>query len=81
MSGKVYVVGVGMTKFEKPGSKEWDYPDMAKEAGTKALAEAGISYDEIEQVAVQPGRCMSSRASALKTSTWSSCTTASAATR
>ena len=33
MSSKVYVVGVGMTKFEKPGSKEWDYPDMAKEAG------------------------------------------------
>ncbi len=52
MSGKVYVVGVGMTKFEKPGSKEWDYPDMAKEAGTKALADAGIPYDEIEQVAV-----------------------------
>ena len=34
----VYVVGVGMTKFEKPGSRDWDYPDMAKEAGTKALA-------------------------------------------
>ena len=22
-----------MTKFEKPGSKDWDYPDMAREAG------------------------------------------------
>ena len=33
MGRKVYVVGVGMTKFEKPGSKAWDYPDMAKEAG------------------------------------------------
>ena len=33
MGRKVYVIGVGMTKFEKPGSKEWDYPDMAKEAG------------------------------------------------
>ena len=32
MGRKVYVVGVGMTKFEKPGSKSWDYPDMAKEA-------------------------------------------------
>ena len=41
MGRKVYVVGVGMTKFEKPGSKEWDYPDMAKEAGEKALADAG----------------------------------------
>ena len=33
MSNKTYVIGVGMTKFEKPGTKEWDYPDMAKEAG------------------------------------------------
>ena len=49
MGNKVYVVGVGMTKFEKPGSKEWDYPDMAKEAGTKALADAGIAYEAVEQ--------------------------------
>ena len=52
MGRKVYVVGVGMTKFEKPGSKAWDYPDMAKEAGTKALEDARIPYSEIEQVAV-----------------------------
>ena len=52
MGRKVFVVGVGMTKFEKPGSKAWDYPDMAKEAGQKALADAGISYDQIEQAAV-----------------------------
>jgi acetyl-CoA acetyltransferase len=52
MSRKVYVVGVGMTKFEKPGSKQWDYPDMAREAGQKALADAGIPYERVEQVAV-----------------------------
>ncbi|MBI3784359.1 MAG: lipid-transfer protein [Deltaproteobacteria bacterium] len=52
MGRKVYVVGVGMTKFEKPGSKDWDYPDMAKEAGTKALADAGIAYNLIEQACV-----------------------------
>ena len=52
MGRKVYVVGVGMTKFEKPGSKEWDYPDMAREAGQKALADAKIRYDQVEQVAV-----------------------------
>jgi acetyl-CoA acetyltransferase len=52
MSRKVYVVGVGMTKFEKPGSKDWDYPQMAKEAGQKALADAKIPYDQVEQVAV-----------------------------
>ncbi|HEU4759135.1 MAG TPA: lipid-transfer protein [Dehalococcoidia bacterium] len=52
MERKVYVVGVGMTKFEKPGSRAWDYPDMAKEAGTKALEDAGIPYEEVEQAAV-----------------------------
>jgi len=52
MSRKVFVVGVGMTKFEKPGSRAWDYPDMAKEAGTKALEDAGISYEEVEQACV-----------------------------
>ncbi len=52
MGRKVYVIGVGMTKFEKPGSKAWDYPDMAKEAGTKALADAGIDYGLVEQAAV-----------------------------
>jgi len=52
MGRKVYVVGVGMTKFEKPGSRQWDYPDMAKEAGQKALADAKIPYDAVEQVAV-----------------------------
>ena len=52
MGRKVYVVGVGMTKFEKPGSKEWDYPDMAREAGTKALADAGLAITDVEQAAV-----------------------------
>jgi sterol carrier protein 2 len=44
-----YVIGVGMTKFDKPGSKEGDYPDWAREAGEKALADAGISYEQVEQ--------------------------------
>ncbi len=52
MGRKVYVVGVGMTKFEKPGSRSWDYPDMAKESGTKALQDAGISYENVEQAVV-----------------------------
>jgi acetyl-CoA acetyltransferase len=52
MGRKVYVVGVGMTKFEKPGSKEWDYPDMAREAGTKALADARLAITDVEQAAV-----------------------------
>jgi acetyl-CoA acetyltransferase len=52
MGRKVYVIGVGMTKFEKPGSRDWDYPDMAREAGTRALEDAGIAYDAIEQACV-----------------------------
>ncbi len=49
---RTFVIGVGMTKFEKPGSKDWDYPDMAKESGTKALTDAGIPYDDVEQAYV-----------------------------
>ena len=50
---RVFVVGVGMTKFEKPGRRAgWDYPQMAKEAGDKALADAGVPYDSVEQVYV-----------------------------
>jgi acetyl-CoA acyltransferase len=52
MGRKAYVVGVGMTKFEKPGSRDWDYPDMAREAGTKALQDAHITYEQVEQATV-----------------------------
>jgi acetyl-CoA acyltransferase len=52
-SARVFVVGVGMTKFEKPGRREgWDYPDMARESGTKALADAGLEFDQIEEAYV-----------------------------
>jgi acetyl-CoA acetyltransferase len=37
-----------MTNFVKPGSREWDYPDMAREAGVKAIVDAGLSYDNIQ---------------------------------
>jgi acetyl-CoA acyltransferase len=49
MSNRTFVIGVGMTPFSKPGTKEGDYPDWASEAGGKALDDAGISYDLIEQ--------------------------------
>jgi len=51
--GKSYVVGVGMTKFEKPGRREnFDYPDMAKEAVENALTDAGLKYTDVEQACV-----------------------------
>ncbi|MEU4595792.1 lipid-transfer protein [Nocardia sp. NPDC023988] len=58
MTQRVFVVGVGMTKFEKPGRRFnedgsiWDYPDMARESGTNALNDAGISYAEVQQAYV-----------------------------
>ncbi len=52
MANRTYVIGVGMTKFDKPGTKEGDYPEWAKEAGTKALEDAGIPYDTVEQAFV-----------------------------
>src|SRR2546421_4154115 len=52
MSNRTYVIGVGMTKFDKPGTKEGDYPDWAQEAGSNALADAGVEYDAIEQAYV-----------------------------
>lgn len=52
-TGKAYVIGVGMTKFEKPGRRDdFDYPDMAKEAGQRALEDAGVSYDAVEHASV-----------------------------
>ncbi|QNE77732.1 Nonspecific lipid-transfer protein [Streptomyces finlayi] len=52
MTTKAYIVGVGMTKFEKPETRDWQYWDMAEEAGTKALGDAGIRYEQVEQVPV-----------------------------
>jgi acetyl-CoA acyltransferase len=47
---RTFIVGVGVTKFDKPGAKEGDYPDWAREAGEKALADADLAYTAIEQV-------------------------------
>jgi len=52
MGRQAFVVGVGMTKFEKPQSRDWDYPDMARESITNALEDAKIPYDAIEQACV-----------------------------
>ena len=49
---RTFVIGVGMTKFEKPGARDWDYPEMAREAGTRALQDAGIPYAAVEQAFV-----------------------------
>ncbi|MFM1722859.1 lipid-transfer protein [Rhodococcus sp. PAM 2766] len=52
MSNRTFVVGVGMTKFEKIESRDWEYPDMVSEAVGTALADAGISYEQVQRAAV-----------------------------
>lgn len=51
MKRRVNVIGVGMTKFAKPGSSP-DYHEMAREAGQLALKDAGIAYAEVQQAFV-----------------------------
>ena len=42
------LIGVGMTKFDKPGTKEGDYPDWRpRPAATPCPTR--ISYDDVEQ--------------------------------
>ena len=49
---RTFVVGVGMTKFDKPGKKQGDYPDWAAEAGSAALADAGVGYEDVQEAFV-----------------------------
>ncbi|VVT44435.1 uncharacterized protein SAPINGB_P000415 [Magnusiomyces paraingens] len=48
MSNKVYVAGVGMTKFIKPRDT-YGYEELGLEASAKALVDAGINYDEVQR--------------------------------
>lgn len=43
-----YVLGVGLTKFIKPRGKV-DYTELGFEAGIKALLDAQINYDDVDQ--------------------------------
>ncbi len=71
MGRKVYVIGVGMTKFEKPGAKDWDYPDstfedkscikligtdMTRAAAQKVYQESRLGPEEDIDVADGGGR-------------------------
>tara|TARA_R110002049_G_scaffold86124_1_gene219068 strand:+ start:873 stop:2057 length:1185 start_codon:yes stop_codon:yes gene_type:complete len=48
MGQNVYVAGVGMTKFTKPGEHD-PYPVSGSAAVRDALADAGIEYDAVQQ--------------------------------
>lgn len=49
---RVFVVGVGMTKFLKPSEDNPDYPIMAKQAVGRALRDANLNYKVVEVAAV-----------------------------
>ncbi|MGQ0709640.1 MAG: lipid-transfer protein [Rhodoferax sp.] len=51
MNQDVWVAGVGMIAFTKPGANA-PYPDMAAQATRQALADAGITYEQVEQAYV-----------------------------
>ncbi len=48
MSNRVFVAGVGMTKFAKPGENA-PYTEMGASAIKDALKDAGLSYDQVQQ--------------------------------
>jgi sterol carrier protein 2 len=48
MASRVVVAGVGMIPFAKPGASA-PYYEMGAEAGRRALADAGIGYDAVQQ--------------------------------
>ncbi|KAG4080901.1 hypothetical protein HA402_010072 [Bradysia odoriphaga] len=48
MGQKVYVAGVGMIPFSKPGAGE-SYPRMGGQAIRAALDDSGLSYDAVQQ--------------------------------
>ncbi len=49
----VYVVGVGMIPFTKPGASD-PYPTMGATAAKLALEDAGIDYRHVQQAPTSP---------------------------
>jgi acetyl-CoA acetyltransferase len=51
MSGRVHVVGIGMSPFTKPGAND-PYPVMASRAARQALEDCGLGYAAVQQAYV-----------------------------
>lgn len=51
MRHDVFVAGVGMIPFAKPGNHA-PYPQMAAQATRQALSDAGIAYEQVQQACV-----------------------------
>ena len=48
MTHKVYIAGVGMIPFSKPGASD-DYDVMGAEAARMALTDAGLQFGDVQQ--------------------------------
>jgi sterol carrier protein 2 len=48
MSEQVFIAGVGMIPFKKPGASA-HYDEMAAQAVRQALVDAGVGYDQVQQ--------------------------------
>jgi len=48
MTNKVFVAGVGMIPFKKPGTSE-PYDVMGEQAIRAALADAGLEFSDVQQ--------------------------------
>jgi acetyl-CoA acetyltransferase len=46
-----FVIGVGVTDFVKPDSRDWEFPDMVREAVGEALGDASVGFDQVERAA------------------------------
>lgn len=51
MEQKIFVVGVGMSRFYKP-KKSPDYPELGMQAARRALNDAGVHYSKVGAAAV-----------------------------
>ncbi|WP_034269370.1 thiolase C-terminal domain-containing protein [Haloechinothrix halophila] len=52
MTQRAFVAGVGMTRFGKSGGGGPAYPALVTDAVGTALADAGLSYDDVQRAAV-----------------------------
>lgn len=50
MGRKVFVVGVGMTKFEKPFSRDWALGFEPKKAARQAYEQSGLGPEDVQVI-------------------------------
>ena len=49
---RVFVIGNGMTHFLRPGKHQFDYPQLCNIAMKRALRDANLKYEDVQQAFV-----------------------------